>query len=237
MPIEPQVNASTTDTSQVRVTFDASPVISLAMVHNRVQPVRNVELMNPGPGLTGAEVVLTVRDDEGVVSREAAEIVDLPHGATVHLKQLGLTMDSTAILDLEERRAGELSVALICDGRTVAVETRPVMILAGRQWLSRPAGLAMELLAAHVMPNSPVVETVLTEASALLKERTGSPSIEGYQAGEERVDLIAAAIFDAMRARQIRYANPPASWSDDGQKSARPTRCSTAGSARVWTPP
>lgn len=206
----------------VTIEFDASPVISLAMVHNRVQPVRNIEVTNAGADLTGAELALVVQDDEGVLSAPSQVVVDLPHGATVQLDEVALQMDPSALLEMEERRHGTLSVVLTAGGDLVASETRPVTVLAGRQWLSEPPGLAMELLAAHVMPNSPVVETLLTEASALLKERTGSPSVQGYQAGPERVDQIVQATFDAMRAREIRYANPPASWSDQGQKVRTP---------------
>lgn len=219
---DPAPTRTASASPQLAIDFAASPIISLAMVHNRVQPVRDVELTNHGPDLTGAEVVLTVRDDEGTLSAPSPTVVDLPRGATVRLDEVAIQMDASAILDLEERRSGELSVSVVADGVTVAEEARPVAILAGRHWLSEPPGLAMELLAAHVMPNSPVIETLLAEASALLKERTGSPSVQGYQAGPERVDQIVGAVFDAMRAREIRYANPPASWSEVGQKVRTP---------------
>lgn len=78
------------DAARITIGFDASPVISLAMVHNRVQPVRNLEVTNTGPDLLGAEVVLTVRDDEGTLSAPSRVVVDLPRGATVVLKKVRL---------------------------------------------------------------------------------------------------------------------------------------------------
>ena len=52
---------------------------------------------------------------------------------------------------------------------------------------------------------------------------TGRSAIDGYQSeNPERVDAIARAVYDAMRARDIRYAEPPASWGLDGQKVRTP---------------
>ena len=52
----------------------------------------------------------------------------------------------------------------------------------------------------------------------------GSASLQGYQAGPERVDDVVRAVFDAARARTIRYAEPPASWGDVGQRVRTPTQ-------------
>ncbi|MCU1446851.1 DUF4011 domain-containing protein [Cryobacterium sp.] len=82
--------------------------------------------------------------------------------------------------------------------------------------------LALEMLSAHVLPNHPEVATLLGEAAELLEARTGSATMPGYQSGPERVDQVVEAIFGAIRARGIRYATPPASWADDGQKVRTP---------------
>ena len=63
----------------------------------------------------------------------------------------------------------------------------------------------------------------MTEVSDRLRALTGNSAIDGYQSeNPERVDAIAHAVFDAMRARDIRYAEPPASWGTDGQKVRTP---------------
>ncbi|MGV8896271.1 MAG: DUF3320 domain-containing protein [Rhodoglobus sp.] len=95
-------------------------------------------------------------------------------------------------------------------------------MLAAHQWVRQPAHLATELLAAHVQPNHPAIAALLSESSEWLETETGDGSLEGYQSDENRVDLIARAIFEAMKARGIRYSNPPASWGDSGQKIRTP---------------
>jgi len=82
--------------------------------------------------------------------------------------------------------------------------------------------LALEMLSAHVLPNHPEIAVLLGEAAAALEARTGSAAMPGYQSGPDRVDQVVEAVFVAMRARGIRYATPPASWADDGQKVRTP---------------
>jgi len=67
------------------------------------------------------------------------------------------------------------------------------------------------------------VADLLSEASDLLAARTGDPSLQGYQAGYERVLAVTEAITDALRERGIRYIEPPASFEGAGQK-IRPPR-------------
>ncbi len=209
-------------TSRVRIDADARQVVSLAMVHNDVPLLRSLRLHNSGDARRGAEVSVAVRDSEGTLSLPSVALVDLPEQGSSHVNQLALRMDSAAMMELEERRRGSLEVEVRHAGGTLAQWSQDVAILAGRQWLNRPIGLGMEMLAAHVMPNSPEIAGLLGEVADLLKHRTGDSSVQGYQAGPERADEIAGAVFEAMRNRGIRYANPPASWSDAGQKVRTP---------------
>lgn len=104
---------------------------------------------------------------------------------------------------------------------TVTVGTRSwqasssIDVLAADEW-RRDHG--PEILAAFVRPNDPAIAQLLDEASALLQQRTGSPSLQGYQSGPERVHLIAEAVYDAMQARGITYVEPPSSFESTGQR-------------------
>src|SRR5918998_117694 len=113
-------------------------------------------------------------------------------------------------------------VDLLVDGEDVGGTAVPVQVLAANQWLAAPVPLALEMLAAHVLPNHPSVTTLIGEAAELLEQRTGSGSVQGYQSGPERVDEIVAALTEAMHRRAIRYTEPPASWADVGQKVRTP---------------
>jgi hypothetical protein len=138
------------------------------------------------------------------------------------LTDLTLRLDPAAMLQVEEQRPGRIRARLEVGGAVVAEQAERTRVLAAQQWLATPPTLALEMLAAHVMPNHPAVAALMDEVAQRLQATTGSPSLQGYQAGPERVDKIVAAVYAAIQARGIRYAEPPASWADTGQKIRTP---------------
>ena len=145
------------------------------------------------------------------------------HRPTV-LRNVDLKLDPSSMLAVDEQRPGDIRVVLRDAAGTVLAEAaKDVNILAANQWKATPPQLALEMLAAYVQPNARAIAGLLTDVSDRLQRSTGSSAINGYQSeNPERVDAIARAVFDAMRARDIRYAEPPASWGNDGQKVRTP---------------
>src|SRR5690606_32834334 len=94
-------------------------------------------------------------------------------------------------------------------------DSSDIRLLTAEEWwaLSIP-----ESLAAFVRPNDPAVLDLLRDASELLEQRTGSPALEGYQSGPQRIHHIAEAIYDAMAARRITYVEAPSSFEGTGQR-------------------
>ena len=93
----------------------------------------------------------------------------------------------------------------------------PLAIYAWDEW----TGLTSlpEILCAFVTPNAGQIDTLLHEASTLLAARSDSSGLNGYQSkSPERVYQIVGSIYDALRARGIRYSNPPASFEQTGQR-------------------
>ncbi len=206
-----------------QIKCQAAPVVSYAMAQNAIRLVDRLQLSGGVETPTTALLTLEVKDSDGVLSQPFERFVELsPAGATV-LTDLPLLLDAGQMLQLEEqRREAVLVVKVVVDGEVLGEHQQPVRVLSPYQWLNRPHLLSMELLAAFVMPNDPAVRDLVAEASVLLRQRTGSSSLEGYQSGPERVDDIARAVYEAMQARQVRYSEPPASWADQGQKVRTP---------------
>jgi hypothetical protein len=205
----------------VSIELTSTPVLSYALAHNRIPVVSRLALTADGP-VRGATVRLSVRDAEGPIASAVELLVDLDENRTTVLTDVGLVMDPAAMLHVEEQRPGLIEVEVETDGELVGSTLRPVQVLAAQQWLATPLPLALEMLAAHVLPNHPAVTGLLSEASEALERRTGSGAIEGYAAGPERVDETVAAIAGALHRRGIRHSEPPASWSDLGQQVRTP---------------
>src|SRR5688500_4600328 len=197
----------------VSIEVTSTPVLSYALAHNRI-PVINRLALTSDSTVRGATVRLGVRDAEGPIARAVELLVDLDEGRTTVLTDLGLVMDPAAMLHVEEQRPGVIEVEVELDGELIGEAGSSVQVLAAQQWLATPLPLALEMLAAHVMPNHPAVTALVSEAAGVLEERTGRGAIQGYADGPERVDEIVSAIADAVQRRGIRYSEPPVSWSD-----------------------
>jgi hypothetical protein len=208
--------------TQVSLQLDVIPVLSYAAAHNRLAVVNSVTIVNDGPAQRGAVMRLEARSALGLLSIPFERMVDLAASSSVTLTDLPMLLDAEQMLQVEERRPAEVTATLQFERETRASGRADVELLAAHQWVRQPANLSIELLAAFVLPNHPSISVLLSEASELLLQSTGSGSLQGYQDGETRVDQIAQSIYEAMQARKIRYSNPPASWGDDGQKIRTP---------------
>src|SRR4051812_43210598 len=205
----------------ISIEITSTPVLSYALAHNRIPVVSRLALTADAP-VRGATVRLGVRDAEGPIARSIELLADIDEGRTTVLTDVGLVMDPAAMLHVEEQRPGVIDVEVEVDGEIVGETSRSVQVLAANQWLATPLPLALEMLAAHVMPNHPAVTALVSEAADLLEQKTGSGALVGYAATPERVDDVVRAITDVLQGRGIRYSEPPASWSDLGQQVRSP---------------
>ncbi|MGQ0572778.1 MAG: DUF3320 domain-containing protein [Pseudonocardia sp.] len=206
----------------VSITLEARPVLSYAMAHNEIPVISRLVVEGVAADAAGARLCVDVADPTGLIGTSAEILLDLRAGLPTVLTDLTLTLDPAAMLQVEEQRPGAVRARLIIDGEVEVERIARTRVLAAHQWLATPPALALEMLAAHVMPNHPAVTVLMGEVAELLARTTGSPSLEGYQSGPERVDEIVAAVYAAMQACGIRYAEPPAGWADLGQKVRTP---------------
>lgn len=207
-----------------RIDIAAIPDLSYAMAHCRIPVIDHITIDNTGGDLFGGIVEIDVVSAEGSHGGPREIHVDLAPSRPTILRDVDLKLDPASMLAVDEQRPGDIRVVLRdAAGSVISEAAKPVNILAAKQWKASPPQLALEMLAAYVQPNSNAVEAILTDVSDRLLGSTGNSAIDGYQTeNPERVDAIAQAVFEAMRAKDIRYAEPPASWGDNGQKVRTP---------------
>ncbi|ULN42475.1 DUF3320 domain-containing protein [Mycolicibacterium crocinum] len=198
--------------------------LSYAMAHCRIPVVDHITVDNTGGDRQGAVLEIDVVSADGSHGGPAEIHLDLlAHQPTV-LRTVDLKLDPGSMLRVDEQRPGDIRVVLRdSTGAVLADAAKEVNILAANQWKATPPQLALEMLAAYIQPNAAVISGLMLEISDRLQASTENSSIDGYQSeSPERVDAIVRAVFDAMKARDIRYAEPPASWGDIGQKVRTP---------------
>ncbi|MGB3374128.1 MAG: DUF3320 domain-containing protein [Microbacterium sp.] len=208
-----------------RISITTLPVLSYAHAHNSIPVVTSITIDHEGGELRGASLEVEVLCQLGPLGDPRIVIVDLYGNAPTVLRNTELLLDPARMFAVESPMPGTVAVTLRnSDNEILTREEATVQILAANQWQAVPQQLSLELLATFVQPNSPTIPALLLEASDLLGQSTASSALDGYQQqSRERVDSIVEAIYDAMRARDIRYAEPPASWGIGGQKVRTPT--------------
>lgn len=221
MSVEQSVwNRHTSERDGIEVEVIVQPAVNLALIHNDVPLVQAVRVVNRSTRPLD-DVTLTLQLDGRGTALATPWINTLEEPIPVDAERRWDSFatfvpryDYLASLNESHRSTVTASIAHAW-GEGVSL-TAPVQVLAHNEWFNAP--LFYESLAAFVQPNTRAVSSVLDVAAELLRDSTGEASLSGYQQGPERASLIAAAIYEALRARGIRYVNPPASFEESGQK-------------------
>jgi very-short-patch-repair endonuclease len=138
-----------------------------------------------------------------------------------------ISLDGGLLYRLTERMRATVTIRVIQGGTLLDSFTDEIVALSRHEWggsVSTP-----ELLAAFVTPNDPGVAEIIRDASDKLREAGRAPQMNGYQSqSRERVWEMAAAIWSAVAARRLIYAEPPASFEKAGQKVRLPSEVLTS---------
>ncbi|MGA4670369.1 DUF4011 domain-containing protein [Propionibacteriaceae bacterium Y1923] len=211
-------------TGDLLVEVNHLTTINYALVHNSVSPIRSVTLTN-----TSGRTMESVRLELALDSPLPEHPVGAPLVITVNSlgprevidvasSRLEWRLSSAPFLAFTEAVGTTLHLRVTTEGADSAPlgsDSAGVRLLAFDEWFAR--GIP-ELVAAFVRPNDPAIATLVDKACDLLDQRTGSPSLQGYQAGPERVHQIAEAIYDALAGVGVRYLEPPPSFETTGQR-------------------
>ena len=209
----------------IRIEVVAEDRVNFAMERNGIQIIRRMTVKNVGDKVLEM-VEINLQIDAGNLEKDefadpkTERLQRIEPGKEFVFNSVPLRLRLQAMVTLEEETPARLNITAIVDGKVQGAHVHEMVLLAFNQWnATHPA---KQILAAHVQPNHPAVKEVLQRAGALIEKQTGSSSLEGYQAGPERVVQIAKAIYDTLGSHDIKYINPPAGWETTGQKVRSP---------------
>jgi very-short-patch-repair endonuclease len=213
MTLKPQNEA-------LSIAIEADAKVHYALQQNDVPLVKLLRLDNGGAEpIRDLDIELSLGDGLSLPWRRRVDA--LPAAATHNFENVDLRLDAAALRGRTERQKVALTVRVDQAGRELARADLEVEVLAFQEW----PGLASlpELLASFVMPNHPAIDGLLARTATRLRQQTGDGSLDGYQARDRaRVRAIAAAAFAALADCAIVYANPPASFEQQGQRVRLP---------------
>ena len=209
----------------MRIEADLSARVTWAMQQNAVPIVHELRLHHDGDEDL-EDVLVQISTEPGIHAPWEVRIARIAAGGMHRLSRVDLSLRGGALRDLRERQLAELRVVVstakglahqVDGNERVAQVAFPVELLAWNEWPGTAAPL--ELLAAYVQPNHSALPFVLKRASTRLAEATGSGHLDAYQTKDpRRVRAIVEAIYESLRAMDLTYVEPPASFEQSGQK-------------------
>lgn len=213
-----------------RLVADVSGSFTYASYQNAIPVLRSIEINNVD-GRHYDNIRVDLISSPAFLRAKTWTIDRLAPGDVLPLGDRRIDPDAAYLAGLNEAERGEITLRL-SSGEDLLDEQRvSVRLLARDEW----GGVAdmAQLLPAFVMPNDPAVAPILRQAADRLAEHGHHSGLDGYQSADpQRAYMLTAAIYSAIAAMAIHYAEPPASFEARGQKVRRP---STIADERLGT--
>ena len=203
-------------TSILELTCEIDDVLTYAGIQNGYQPIRQILVKNTSDqDLSG--MMLRIKSENCIVEETSFAIDTIRAKEELPFLHIKLNLNGNELASLTERITFPITIEVTAGSAVLGRVTKQVTALAFDQW----PGLAYtpELLAAFIMPNHPVVSSLLQLSSKYLEKWELSPSLDGYQTNDpNHVLQMAAAAYAAIQEKNITYAEPPASFEQFGQR-------------------
>ncbi|MBB3181149.1 DUF3320 domain-containing protein [Variovorax sp. Sphag1AA] len=206
----------------LRIDIESDPTLGFASIQNAVPVIRSLRVTNTGEQVL-EHVELLVDCNPRFAASVKLRFDKLGPGETRTISPLDLQAEHTYLSNLTEAVTASISVTAQAQGIVLGTSTNKVEVLAYDQWAGTRA--LPELLAAFSMPNNPAVDRLQSKASAILHKADPHLAMDGYQSkSREVVWKQVSAIYSALSAEGLHYAEPPASFGTSGQKIRTPDR-------------
>ena len=213
---------TTEDSKRITVELELDPTVNFAMQQNDVPVIKRLCIVN-GTESQLDKVMVQVTCEPEFAAAWQTYIATIQPGGSYDLGKIDLPLSAGYLAQLTERLTGAIHIQVLAGGQLLAQQSSRIEVLAYDEWNGMRS--LPEILAAFVVPNHPVIESVLGDAASILGKETGDSSLSGYQSKKrDRVFRMLGAIYAAIARQNIRYINPPASFEDSGQKIRLPDR-------------
>lgn len=213
--------------SDVQVEWIVSPVVSFALQQHRIPAIKQLRLQYTGEvPLPAVELHLSANPPFAETIR--LEVGDLFPGEERTWNELPFPLDPAYLAALRESLIGRVELEVRAGGASLHSLKQEIQLVSADTW----PGLRSlpELLAAFVLPNVRAVESLLADAAERLRGKQRELRLDGYQSkNRQAVAAQVGALFEAIQARGVHYANPPASFERSGQKVRLPQRLLESG--------
>ncbi len=215
----------------VSIKAHCANTISYLRFQNGMRAVNRVIIKNTSGDLL-TNLVLTIESDPEIIHISRLNIGDIKNNGTIVLDDVRTDISAKYLADLTEAQNGILRLTISADdvAFTPVTYSHEITILPYDQW--EGVKNTDEQLACFCVPNHPDVKLIVQAASKIIQKWTGDASMDGYDSGDcNRVKMLAAAIYEAIKEKNISYTLPPAGFYECGQRIRMPEEIFATGLA------
>ena len=206
----------------VQIHCEVSRKINFASHQCSVPLLRDLRVENKGDERIEG-ITVTMEADPSFIRKKTWTIDRVDPGGNVAIPDRDVDLAGDFLRNLTEAMSGKVYVKASRGNEVLAEFSKEVEALAYNEWGG--SDFMPELLAAFSTPNDPVVDSILHEASSMLRLAGKPDQLRGYALGSRtRVWEVASAIYAAIAKQGLSYALPPTSFERNGQKIRLPSQ-------------
>ncbi|MFG6146825.1 DUF3320 domain-containing protein [Halobacillus sp. B23F22_1] len=195
--------------------YEYDEKVSFALQQNQVPFVKHLSIENLSEERHN-NIKIELSSNPSFFETKTIHLETLMPAQTIDLNP-DIQLSAQYLSNLDESMKGYFSIKIKVNEKEVYEKDLPVDILSFDCWPG--SNIIPEIISSFVTPNRPFVMEIVKQASKILQQNIGINAMDGYQSGDpNRVIAQLSAIYSAIQAQEITYANPPASFESEGQK-------------------
>lgn len=199
----------------IQCDYEYDKKVSFALQQNHVPVIKFLSIKNAS-STSHTNIKVEITANPNFAETYSMNLQELDPGEIIEVRP-DLQLSSDFLSKLDESMNGHLQITITSNEIELYKKHLPIDILSFDSWPG--SSVLPDIISSFITPNRPFIMEIIKQASEIMEKNTGTNSMDGYQSGDpNRVLAQLSAIFSAIQSHHIAYANPPASFEQEGQK-------------------
>ncbi len=204
--------------AKIDVNIEYLGTVNYALFHNKIPVCQFVDIHN----LTDQMISeVTVHVEGEYILKNESNLAHISAGETVRLSSFDISPNVVQLTTLTERISTSFTLTITSQEEIIHTKQYEIDLMPYDHWLGTT--ILPQTIASFVTPNHPAINTLVLKTAEVLKQISGSSSLNEYSSrNTDDVRAQVAAVFAAIHMQGIVYRPIPASYEEIGQRVTMP---------------
>ncbi|MDE6524866.1 MAG: transglutaminase-like domain-containing protein, partial [Paramuribaculum sp.] len=203
----------------LQISVDYLRTANYALFHNHIPVCHAIELTNVSE--RPVDEIIVSCSGEFISRYDSETIAGIDPGETVRISAFSIAPEASKLASITERVVTEFTLTVTRHGDVICEEKYGIELMPYDHWTG--IRTLPQTIASFITPNNPAINSIVLKSAEVLKQLTGSSSLNEYQTGDSNdVRQQVAAVFAAIHGLGIVYRGVPASYEAVGQRVTMP---------------